>query len=107
MAHYNSNTSGVSQLLQCRTLSIFGFYLVRIFNSCDYFLNKKEKERGSNMKSGTEDKVEGKLRQTKGKIKETLGDVTDNSNLQAEGSAEKIEGKAEEKKGEIKKVFGK
>jgi uncharacterized protein YjbJ (UPF0337 family) len=59
------------------------------------------------MKSSTEDKVEGKLRKAKGEIKETLGDVTDNPDMQAEGSAEKIEGKAEEKKGEIKKVFGK
>lgn len=59
------------------------------------------------MQSSTEDKVEGKLKRAKGEIKETVGDVTDNPDLEAEGSADKVEGKAQEKKGEIKKVFEK
>jgi len=59
------------------------------------------------MKTSTEDKVEGKLKRAKGEIKETVGGVSDNTDLEAEGNADKIEGKAQEKRGEIKKVFEK
>ncbi len=58
------------------------------------------------MKSSTRDNVEGKMHQVKGKIKETVGKVVHNSNLEAEGIAEKIGGEAQEKIGEIKKVKG-
>jgi uncharacterized protein YjbJ (UPF0337 family) len=59
------------------------------------------------MKSSTEDKVEGKYHRAKGEIKETVGELTDDRDLEAKGEAEKIEGKAQEKKGQIKKVFDK
>jgi uncharacterized protein YjbJ (UPF0337 family) len=41
----------------------------------------------------------------KGKVKETVGKVTNNTNLQAEGNAEKNTGKVEKKVGQIEKVF--
>jgi uncharacterized protein YjbJ (UPF0337 family) len=56
------------------------------------------------MKSGTRDKVEGKMHQVKGKIKATVGKVINNNELEAEGNIENIGGKAQEKLGEIKKV---
>lgn len=59
------------------------------------------------MKSSTEDKVEGKYHKAKGEIKETVGELTGDRDLEAEGSAEKTEGKIKEKKGQIKKVFDK
>jgi uncharacterized protein YjbJ (UPF0337 family) len=59
------------------------------------------------MKSSTEDQVEGKLHKAKGEIKETIGDATNNPDLEAEGTIEKIEGRAQEKKGQVKKVFEK
>ncbi len=59
------------------------------------------------MKSSTEDQVEGKLHKAKGEIKETIGDVSNNPDLEAEGSVEKIEGRLQEKKGQVKKVFEK
>jgi len=58
------------------------------------------------MKSSTKDNAEGKMHQVKGKIKETVGKVVHNSNLEAEGITEKIAGKAQEKIGQIKKVSG-
>jgi uncharacterized protein YjbJ (UPF0337 family) len=59
------------------------------------------------MKSGTQDKAEGKLHQGKGKFKEIAGKLSDNPKLEAEGSREKLAGKVQEKIGQVKKVFGK
>lgn len=58
------------------------------------------------MKSGTMDKVEGKLHEVKGAVKEAAGKITDNPKLEAKGKVEKIAGKAQGKVGEVKKVLG-
>jgi len=59
------------------------------------------------MKSSTRDEIEGKARKIKGKIKETVGQLGDNPELEAEGKEEKIKGKVQEKIGQVKKVFEK
>ena len=59
------------------------------------------------MKSSARDNVEGKMHQVKGKIKETVGRVTKDRDLEAEGIAENIGGKVQEKIGEIKKIIEK
>ncbi|KGO33062.1 MAG: CsbD family protein [Desulfoprunum sp.] len=59
------------------------------------------------MKSGTQDKVEGKVHQVKGAIKEAIGKATDNKELEIEGKVENLDGKVQEKVGEIKKVVEK
>lgn len=59
------------------------------------------------MKSSTKDRVEGKMYQITGKVKEMAGKISGKPDLEAEGSAEKIAGKAQEKIGDIEKVFGK
>lgn len=59
------------------------------------------------MKSSTEDETKGKYHKVKGEVKETLGQLTDDTDLEAEGKAERTEGKVKEKKGQIKKVLGK
>ena len=59
------------------------------------------------MKTSTEDQVEGKVHKAKGGIKETVGELSNNPDLEAEGISEKTEGKAQEKVGQIKKVLGK
>lgn len=59
------------------------------------------------MKSSTRDNVEGKMHQVKGKVKETVGRVVKDRDMEAEGIAENISGKAQEKIGELKKVAGK
>jgi len=56
--------------------------------------------------TSTHDRVEGKVHEVKGAIKEKIGQVTNDPNLQDRGTAEKIDGKIEKKVGDIKKVFG-
>lgn len=57
------------------------------------------------MKSSTQDKAEGTMKDVKGKVKEGLGDATDNPNLHDEGVADQAEGKVQKKTGDVKKVF--
>jgi uncharacterized protein YjbJ (UPF0337 family) len=59
------------------------------------------------MKSSTQDKAEGKMHQVKGKIKEAVGKVVGNKDLEAEGKGENLGGKVQEKVGDIKKVLDK
>ena len=59
------------------------------------------------MKSSTKDKVEGKMHQIKGSLKETVGKVTQNSELEVKGKIEKAGGKVQEKMGQVKEVVEK
>jgi uncharacterized protein YjbJ (UPF0337 family) len=59
------------------------------------------------MKSSTQDKAEGKMHQVKGKIKETVGKLVGNKDLEAEGKGENLGGEVQEKVGDVKKVVGK
>ena len=59
------------------------------------------------MKSGTEDQAEGKFLKIKGRLKEIVGELSDNPKLEDEGTAEKIAGKVQGKIGQVKKVLGK
>ena len=59
------------------------------------------------MTSSTQDQVEGNLHEVKGKVKEKVGQVTNNPNLVAEGQDENLTGVVQKKVGQIKKVFGK
>ena len=47
------------------------------------------------MKKSTEDRVEGGLRQAKGKVKQETGRITRNRSMQAEGFVGKNAGKAQ------------
>lgn len=59
------------------------------------------------MKDSTTDKAEGTLHEAKGKIKEKIGQVTNDPNLEAEGQDENLAGKIQKKVGDVKKVFNK
>lgn len=59
------------------------------------------------MKSSTKDKVEGKMEQAKGKIKEGAGKAANDPELEVKGKVENAAGKAKEKMGDVKKVIGK
>ena len=59
------------------------------------------------MKSSTQDNAEGKMHQVKGKIKETVGNVVGNDDLEVEGKVEKSHGKVQEKLGQVEKIMGK
>ena len=58
------------------------------------------------MKSSTRDNAEGTLHKVKGKVKETVGKIVGNPDLENEGKIEKIQGKIQEKRSRIKKTFG-
>ena len=59
------------------------------------------------MKSSTQDNAEGTLHKVKGKVKEAVGKIVGNADLETEGKIEKIGGKIQEKRGQIKKALGK
>ena len=63
--------------------------------------------RTNGMKSSKTDKIEGAIHEVKGKVKEVMGRIIGNPNLQAEGTVEKVSGKIQRKVGDVKKVFGK
>jgi uncharacterized protein YjbJ (UPF0337 family) len=58
------------------------------------------------MKTGSRDQAEGRFHETKGKLKEVAGELSDNQKLEDEGASEKMTGKVQEKIGQVKKVFG-
>jgi len=59
------------------------------------------------MKPSTQDQLEGKLHEVKGKVKEAAGQIVNNPDLEAEGTVEKIGGKIQNKAGQIEKVLEK
>jgi uncharacterized protein YjbJ (UPF0337 family) len=63
--------------------------------------------RGIHMKPSTKDELEGKLHETKGTLKEKVGQVTNNPDLETEGQGEKVAGKVQKKVGQIEKVLEK
>lgn len=69
--------------------------------------NKSIPEKGDGMKSSTQDKTEGRLKQAKGKIKEGAGKISGKSALENEGKIDNTAGKAQEKRGEVKEALGK
>jgi uncharacterized protein YjbJ (UPF0337 family) len=59
------------------------------------------------MKQSTKDKIAGDLHKVKGNVKEKVGQVTNNPNLEAEGQAENLSGKIQKKVGQVEKVLEK
>jgi len=59
------------------------------------------------MKPSTNDQIEGRIHEVKGKIKETVGQATNNPDLEAEGKAEHFGGKVEKKVGQVERIFEK
>jgi uncharacterized protein YjbJ (UPF0337 family) len=59
------------------------------------------------MRPSTQDQTEGKLHELKGKVKEKVGQVTNNPKLAAEGHDERLAGKVQKKVGQIEQVFEK
>ena len=59
------------------------------------------------MEESTKDKIEGKLNDLTGKVKEKVGAATNNPDLHDEGQDDQLKGKVQNKVGDIKKVFEK
>ena len=58
-------------------------------------------------KESTKDQVKGKTHEIKGRVKQKVGQMTDNPRLQDEGQDEEVSGTVQKKVGQVKKVFGK
>jgi uncharacterized protein YjbJ (UPF0337 family) len=58
------------------------------------------------MKESTKDEIAGKTHEVKGAVKEKIGHVTNNPNLEAEGQDENVAGIIQKKVGQVKKVAG-
>lgn len=59
------------------------------------------------MKPSTQDRTEGKVHEVKGKIKEEVGKITNDPDLEVAGNAEKNAGKVQEWIGAAEKAIGK
>lgn len=59
------------------------------------------------MSDSMKDKAQGAVHEVKGKIKEKIGQATNNPDLEGEGTGEKVGGKVQKKIGDVEKVFGK
>jgi uncharacterized protein YjbJ (UPF0337 family) len=59
------------------------------------------------IKPSTEDQIAGKIHEVKGTIKEKVGELTNDPDLEGEGIAEKIGGKIQKKVGQVEKVIEK
>ena len=58
------------------------------------------------MKSGSKDKVAGRMHEVKGAVKEKVGKLTNRPGLEAGGIAEKVAGRVQKKMGQMKQVLG-
>jgi uncharacterized protein YjbJ (UPF0337 family) len=56
------------------------------------------------MKSSTKNEIAGEVHEVKGKIKEKVGQLTNDPDLEGAGVGEKIAGKIEKKIGQVQKV---
>ena len=59
------------------------------------------------MKPSIENQIAGKVHEVKGKIKEKVGRITNDPDLEGEGIGEKVAGKVQKKIGQLEKVFDK
>ena len=59
------------------------------------------------MKPSIENEIAGKVHEVKGKIKEKVGELTNDPDLEGEGIGEKLGGKVQKKIGQLEKALGK
>jgi uncharacterized protein YjbJ (UPF0337 family) len=52
------------------------------------------------------DEREGKIAQVKGKVKQAVGDLTNNDRLKAEGQKDEVSGNVQEAVGQIRRTTG-
>lgn len=56
--------------------------------------------------SSTSDRAEGMVDQGKGKVKQGVGDLTDDEQMQGEGKVDELKGKGEQAVGDLKDAAG-
>lgn len=55
---------------------------------------------------GTDNKVRGKGNELKGRVKDAVGGLTNDSSMQAEGKFDKAKGKVQDKVGDLQRRIG-
>jgi uncharacterized protein YjbJ (UPF0337 family) len=66
--------------------------------------DRREAPRGEEdaMSQGAQDRTEGKWDETKGRVKEAVGDATDNDSMEREGEKDRMRGKGKQARGHVK-----
>jgi uncharacterized protein YjbJ (UPF0337 family) len=59
------------------------------------------------VKPSTKNEIAGKVHEVEGTVKQKVGELTNDSDLEGEGIGEKIAGKIQKKIGQAEKVLGK
>jgi uncharacterized protein YjbJ (UPF0337 family) len=59
------------------------------------------------MKPGAKDEIAGRVHEVKGTIKEKVGELTNDPDLEGEGIGEKMGGKVQKKIGQVEKAIEK
>lgn len=59
------------------------------------------------MNDSTKDQLEGKAHELKGMVKQKIGEITHNSDLETEGKVEEVGGTVQKKVGQVEKVLEK
>ncbi|MGD0362546.1 MAG: CsbD family protein [Bryobacteraceae bacterium] len=59
------------------------------------------------MNASTKDRIQGKLHEVKGKLKQKAGQAAGNPDVESKGQAENFAGKVQKKVGQIESVFEK
>jgi len=95
---------------QCGINDIFTAEPATIGSIREYLTEVQSSSRsvgGNKMKPSTENELAGKVHEVKGKLKQKVGQVTNDPDLEAEGLDEKIAGKVQKKIGQVEKVVEK
>jgi uncharacterized protein YjbJ (UPF0337 family) len=56
---------------------------------------------------GVDNNIRGKSTEFKGRVKDAVGGLTNDSSLQAEGKVDKVKGKIQDKVGDVQREVGK
>jgi uncharacterized protein YjbJ (UPF0337 family) len=80
---------------------------VEIYKRLDGHESASWKPRRKQMRPSTKDQIEGAMHEVKGKVKETVGQVIHNPDLEAKGKAENLAGLVQKKVGQVEQVLEK
>jgi uncharacterized protein YjbJ (UPF0337 family) len=63
-------------------------------------------DRRTTTEKGEDNKIRGKGKELKGRVKDAVGGLTNDSGLQAEGKMDKVKGKIQDKVGDVQRSVG-
>jgi uncharacterized protein YjbJ (UPF0337 family) len=63
-------------------------------------------DRRTTTEKGEDNKILGKSKELKGRVKDAVGGLTNDSSLQAEGKLDKVKGRIQDKAGDVQRRVG-